>query len=633
MADFRFLTAAAFGLGLFACGPAEETRAPTPAAGAPSVETTDPSTERAEARAAFDALVETATTEYFRRSPESATYYGVSADIGGGDYNARWSLTGALGRAEDRAFADSVVARFEATDPDLLDGPRRITREVVLDQFAAALAVADAAGYGNVAPGSYTVIYPITQLSGVHTEMPNLLQSAHPIADDQDAADYVSRLYGFGEVFDGVIENLQTDAAVGAVPPDFVIDGALEVVRTFTAPEVAEHPLYTTFADRLAEADVATPDSYLAQAADALTTDVYPAYGRLRVALETLRRDAPHDAGMWRLPNADAVYQALIRMNGDSAQSAQEIHDAGLAEVDRILAEMDAILVAEGRAEGSVGDRMRALGEEPRFLYPDTDEGKAQLIADLNAQIDAIRPKLPEQFRTIPPQPIEVRRIPEYREASAAGGYASSPSLDGTRPGIYWINLRTTAIWPKWSMPTLTYHEGYPGHLFAGGVARGQADSPLMQRLFASTNAYAEGWALYAEALAEEMGMYAGDPYGDLGRLQAELHRAIRLVTDTGMHALTWSREDALTYMMETEGIPKEDARVEIERYAAWPSQALGYKLGMLKMQALRARAETELGAAFDARGFHDVVLLDGGLPLPVLERKVDAWIEEMRSR
>jgi uncharacterized protein (DUF885 family) len=228
---------------------------------------------------------------------------------------------------------------------------------------------------------------------------------------------------------------------------------------------------------------------------------------------------------------------------------------------------------------------------------------------------------------------MEVRRIPEFREASAAGGYGQTPSVDGTRPGVFWINLRDPKSLPSFVLPTLTYHEAAPGHLFQGGIAVARTEVPILRTLLAGTNAYAEGWALYAEALAVEMGAYDGDPYGNLGRLQDELHRAIRLVVDTGMHAQRWSREQALAYMLANEGYDPSEAEIEIERYAAWPAQALGYKIGMLKMLELRSRAEAALGDAFDIREFHDVLLIDGGLPLPVLERRVDAFIASRRGR
>jgi uncharacterized protein (DUF885 family) len=271
---------------------------------------------------------------------------------------------------------------------------------------------------------------------------------------------------------------------------------------------------------------------------------------------------------------------------------------------------------------------MTELGEDPRFTYPNTGEGRARLLTDLNAKLTEVMALAPRWFGTVPTQGMEVRRIPEFREASAAAGYGQAPSVDGTRPGIFWINLRNTETLPSYSLPTLTYHEAAPGHLFQAGIAVGQAGSPILRTVFAGTNAYVEGWALYSERLAVEMGVYEDDAYGNLGRLQDELHRAIRLVVDTGMHAKRWSREEALAYMLENEGYDPSEAEIEIERYAAWPAQALGYKIGMLKILELRARAEAELGDAFDLHAFHDALLLDGGLPLPVLETRVDAWIE-----
>jgi uncharacterized protein (DUF885 family) len=591
----------------------------------------------ASANAAFDELIAELTTEWFRASPEAATYWGVSEEVAGGPYNARLDPRGPEAGDAMRDLVASMAARLEAVNPSSLDEERRLTRQVLIAQFEASLDAGEAmAGYGEVFPGSYTVTYPVTQLSGIHSDLPTMMQSQHPMMSAADAAAYVARLEQFASAFDGVIAQVRGDAAAGAVPPDFVVAGAIETTESFLAPTPEENPLYTTFVDRLAEIEPALAasdaESLSAQALAAMSDVVYPAYARLVAALEELLPRATHDAGIWKQPNGAAAYQALIRLHADSDLSPDEIHQIGLDEVARIHAEMDAILDAQGMTEGSVGERMTALGEDPRYLYANDDDGRAELLADLNARLDEVMALAPQWFATVPTQGMEVRRIPEFREASAAGGYGQTPSVDGSRPGVFWINLRNTATLPSYSLPTLTFHEAAPGHLFQSGIAVGQAESPILRTMVAGTNAYAEGWALYSERLAVEMGVYEDDPLGDLGRLQDELHRAIRLVVDTGMHAKRWSREEALAYMLDNEGYEPSSAEAEIERYAAWPAQALGYKMGMLKVLELRARAEAELGEAFDLRAFHDVLLLDGGLPMPVLEQRVDAWIAARRA-
>jgi uncharacterized protein (DUF885 family) len=306
----------------------------------------------------------------------------------------------------------------------------------------------------------------------------------------------------------------------------------------------------------------------------------------------------------------------------DAERSPDEVHRIGLNEVARITAEMDAILESEGYTEGSVGERMQRLGLEERFVYPNTMEGKAALIADASAQIDGIKAVLPEWFATMPKFPVEVKAVPGYSQDSAPTGYYNPPAKDSSRPGVYWINVRDTAVHPRFALPTLTYHEALH---FATAVE--QDLPPLLPAIW--SNASGEGWALYAELLAAEMGVYDGDPYGDLGRLQAELHRAVRLVVDTGMHAKKWSREQAIEYMIDVEGVEEGTAVSEVERYAVWPGQALGYKLGMLKILELREEARQQLGERFDIRDFNDTVLHVASTPLPVIESTIRDWIRQ----
>jgi uncharacterized protein (DUF885 family) len=629
--------AAALALTLACGGDGRAVAQAGPAAAAPASKGAAPaSTSKPEAaRAAFDTLINQLTTEWFQDNPESATQWGVTQAVAGGPFNGRLNKTGLAARAKSANLVKSMIARLQGVDPAPLDDDRKLTRSVLIDELGAAVATADAAGgYGRTTPGSYTVIYPITQLSGSAVDLPMFLEGSQPVANAQDAADYVSRLRAFGGVFDGVIEEIKHDGDQGVVPPDFAMQKAIGVVDAFLAAPPKDNPLYGTLVEKLDKLDPRLPDAetYKAQALDAVQTVVYPAYERLGAALRKLAPKASHDAGIWRLPNGAAVYQALIFMNADSKLTGEQIHQIGLDEVARIHAEMDTILKAQGMKEGTVAERMTQLRKDPRFLYPNTDEGRAKLLADLNAKLARVQGLLPTWFATIPGQPVEVRRIPVFSEATAAGGYANFPPVDGSRPGIYWINLRDTATLPSYSLPTLTYHEGVPGHLFQGGIAVTRTNSPIFRTMFAGTNAFVEGWALYSEHLAKEMGLYDDDPWGDLGRLQDELHRAIRLVTDTGMHAMHWSREEALAYMLENEGYEPKEAEAEIERYAAWPAQALGYKMGMLKILELRERAKKALGDKFDIRKFHDAVLLDGGLPLPVLEERVNAWIEAQKG-
>jgi uncharacterized protein (DUF885 family) len=304
----------------------------------------------------------------------------------------------------------------------------------------------------------------------------------------------------------------------------------------------------------------------------------------------------------------------------------EQVHALGLAEVARIDAEMDALLRSQGLADGTVAERMAALREDPRFLLPNTEEGREQVLARYREILDDMGTRMPEYFRTIPPDALAVERVPVSAEKGSAGAYYNPPAMDGSRPATFYANLRDTSEMPTWGMKTLAYHEGIPGHHFQIATARGLKGLPLLRQQPIYT-AYSEGWALYAERLAAEIGLYADDPFGDLGRLQAEMFRAVRLVVDTGLHAKGWSREQAIEYMVGTTGMGESEVISEVERYMALPGQATAYKVGQLKILELREKARTALGERFNLRDFHTVVLENGAVPLTVLEQLVDAWI------
>jgi len=367
--------------------------------------------------------------------------------------------------------------------------------------------------------------------------------------------------------------------------------------------------------------------AYADRALAIIRKEVIPAYERIAGYLRSKRGSAPHDAGLWRLPNGPALYAAMIRHMTDTEAEPEQIHRTGLAEVERILAEMDAILRREGYSEGSVGQRMQQLNADPRFLYANDAEGKARLLNDIRGWVEGMYAELPNWFHTIPEHLVEVRPVPEFSQESAPMGYYNPPAPDGSRPGLYFINLRDTALHPRWTLPTLTYHEAVPGHHLDGATSVDRDVPPVVKALWSNTSG--EGWALYAERLAAEMGMYANDPYGDLGRLQAELHRAVRLVVDTGMHEMKWSREQAIDYMVSTEGLDEATATSEIERFVVWPAQALGYKLGQLNILALREEAKATLGEAFDIRDFNQRVLGVASAPMPFIQSTVRNWIEQ----
>jgi uncharacterized protein (DUF885 family) len=340
---------------------------------------------------------------------------------------------------------------------------------------------------------------------------------------------------------------------------------------------------------------------------------------------------APAEAGIWAQPNGTQYYEDAIKQLGDSNLSADDIHQVGLDEVARINAEMNTILIQQGYTQGTVGERMVALSKDTKFLYDDSDEGRAKLLNDVNGFIQEITEKMDPLFKTKPKYEVEVRSFPVESQDSMPGGQYSPPPIDGSKPGIYWINLRDMEAVASFALKTLSYHEANPGHHWQISLSLAQDSLPFLQRI-APYNAFVEGWALYSEQIAYEMGLYDNDPFGNLGRLQDEIFRAVRLVVDTGLHHKKWPLQQAIKYMMDETGTPLSSSKAEIERYMVWPGQALGYKLGMLKILDLRKKAKSELGANFDLAAFHDEVLTGGAVPMVVLEAKIERWISQSKK-
>src|SRR6185437_9186686 len=340
----------------------------------------------------------------------------------------------------------------------------------------------------------------------------------------------------------------------------------------------------------------------------------------------SLQPKAVHDAGVWRLPDGAAYYAASLESSTTSKMKPEEVHQLGLDVVKDHTAKIDAIMQANGLTGGTVGERLRQMYNDPKFRYENTDAGKDKLLADLNVKVQAIRAKLPSHFGVLPKADLIIKRVPKYIEAGAPGGYYNNASLDGSRPGTYYINLRDTAEVPSWTLPTLTYHEGIPGHHLQISISQ-ESPLPLIRKVGGFT-AYIEGWALYAEQLADEMGLYENDPFGRIGYLHDAMFRGVRLVVDTGMHAKRWSREQAIKYYVHTLGDQEASAVTEVERYCVWPGQACSYMLGKLEFLRLREKSEKALVARFDIRGYHDAVLLCGAVPLATLDPVVDAYIK-----
>ena len=604
------------------CGPRGDE--PVPAAAEPAADT--PSAESADS--AFDRALDDMTRAFFYHNPEQATIYGVSELVVPRTVH-RLKSRSPLGETARREELGAALERMQAIEPSELTGQRPRVHAVVSTLMEGALAPTRVADFGttNDGFGFWYLPYTINQISGAIVDLPNFLNTKQPVTDGEQAEAYLVRLAAVEGALDGALENFRIAVSNGGIPPDFVVDKSLAVVEAFVAPPPDENAVYTSFLERLDTAGVEEASAYAERALEIIAGQVIPAYERIGDYLAEIRGSAPHEAGIWRLPDGEALYAAMVRHMTDMELSPAEVHQIGLDEVERITAEMDAILRSEGYSEGSVGERMLQLGVEERFVYPNTPKGKAAIIADARAQVEGIKKVLPQWFGTTTRHPVEVRPVPEYSQDSAPTGYYNPPARDGSRPGVYWLNVRDTAMHPRFALPTLTYHESIPGHHLHFATAIDQDVPPLVTAIW--SNSAGEGWALYSELLAAEMGMYDDDPYGNLGRLQAELHRAVRLVVDTGMHAKKWSRERAIDYMVDVEGVEEGTAISEVERYAVWPAQALGYKLGMLKILELRAEAERALGDRFDIRAFNDAVLNVASTPLPYIEAAVREWIRQ----
>lgn len=475
--------------------------------------------------------------------------------------------------------------------------------------------------------------FPVNQLFGVQSTLPDFMVRVHRIDNATDARNYIARLRQFPVKFGQVLEGLRHRETIGVLPPKFLVDKVLVQMREFIDKAPEQHLLYTHMVERLdALGDSASGDRerLLGDTRGAVVEQVYPAYRDLIAYFQTLQAKAVENHGAWSLPDGLAFYDDQIKVHTTTTMSAEEIHAIGLAEVARISAEMDAILQAEGLAEGSIGERMHILNQRPDQLFPDTDEGRAQILVEFQRIIDEISEGLDPYFDVRPKAPMEVRRVPEFAEATAPGAYYQGPAMDGSRPGVFYANLRNVAEMPRFAMRTLAYHEGVPGHHFQVAIMQELTGVPTFRRLLGFT-AYNEGWALYTEQLAWELG-FQSQPLDNLGRLRDEMFRAVRLVVDTGMHAKRWSREQAIDYMLANTGQPETDVVAEIERYLVNPGQALAYKVGMIQILALRERAQQALGAKFDMREFHNRVLTRGAMPLALLEREIDAWIASTSS-
>ncbi len=524
--------------------------------------------------------------------------------------------------ASDKQRNSDQLARLKAFDRNTLRGMDAINYDVVLYGLATTEVANQRYDYGNGGAGDP---YILSQLGGAYSNIPDFLDSQHTIDVKADADAYLARLEAFATILDEEIEVVRHDSALGVVPPDFVLAKTLAGLKGLRGMPLDKAVLVTSVATRAKAKGIA--GDYGVKAEAIVAQKVYPALDRQIALVEDLQKRATHDAGVWKLPHGDTYYPDSLIAWATSTMSPADVHGTGLDLVKKLTSEIDVMMKQHALTQGTVGQRLRAMYDDPKFRYPNTDAGKERLIADLNVKVQTVRAKLPEFFRTLPKANVIIKRIPKYTEASQSGGYYEIGSLDGTRPGTYYINLRDTAEVPSWTLPTLTYHESIPGHHLQLSIQQ-EASLPLIRKV-SFFSAYIEGWALYAEQLADEMGMYENDPFGRIGYLHDAMLRAVRLVIDSGLHAMRWSREEAVKYYVDTLGDQDASAISEVERYCVWPGQACGYMLGKLTYLRLREKAKAALGARFDIHDYHDAVLLGGAVPLAVLETLVDAYIKQ----
>lgn len=569
--------------------------------------------------AALDRLFDQLFQEDLRLRPESATQLGLDKGPNA-DLRAKLSDQSAAGIEGAKAATASQLARLQAVDRSRLSGPAQVDYDTVLYTRRASTAL-QRFDFGGTSYGPSP--YAVSQLTGAYQSAPDFLDTKHRIETAADADAYLARLEAFGTELDANTERMRHDAGLGVVPPDFILDTAL--VQLEKARTQADQALVVSSIARRAAAKGLSPD-YGRRAARIYDAKIAPALDRQIAEARHLRASASHDAGVWRFRDGPAFYEAALHSTTTTGLSPDEVHRIGLEQARDISARLDGLLRRQGLTQGTVGQRMAHLYADPSQLYPDTDAGKAQAIAYCNERLAAIRTRLPQAFDRLPPYSFEVRRVPPQTEAGAASAFSQGPALDGSRPGLVYFNLHDSAEWPKFCLATTVFHEGLPGHQLEGGLSLSNTHLPLIRKV-GGFSGYGEGWALYAEQLTDELGMYDDDPLGRLGYLKFQLFRANRCVVDTGIHHLHWGREQAIDYFVAQDGEACGFATREVERYCSTPGQACSYKLGHTVFTGLRTKAKQALGPRFDLKAFHAAVLGSGRVPLDILQQVGDRWI------
>ena len=622
---------------LAACQPAEEAETPDAAAvenEAPATQSADGSGEAAAETAGAEetetdrlyAWFQEQFVEELAYSPVSQTYLGMIDDL---DAYGRW----------DDVSEDAVRAGLEREQTRLAYMRDNFDYDALTEEAQVSWRFAEFIAANNARQAEFwdhNLIF--TQFFGPHSQMPTTLIGYHRIDNADHAEAYLSRLEGLGPVLSELTAQADARAQNGVVPPAFAFDTIVNTARGMItgAPfddSGADSPLLGDFRSKVEGIELSDDEraAMIERAEAALLDSVGPAYEALIETMEAHRALADGESnGAWALPRGAEFYEAQLENYTTGLDlGAEEIHQLGLSEVDRIHEDMRAIMEAVG-FEGSLQDFFAHLRESPEFYYPNTEEGRQRYLDEATAMIDEMMAASPDYFGQLPQADLEVRAVEQYRIETATGAFYEQGSLDGTRPGAYYVNLAHMDELPVYQMETLAYHEGAPGHHFQSALAQELENAPMFQRL-TWYSAYGEGWALYAENLGKEMGFFT-DPYQDFGRLSYEVFRAARLVVDTGIHHLQWSEQEAMDYMLANTPMTEGDIRNEVRRYMVWPGQAVSYKIGMLHILDLRHRTEEALGDDFDWGEFHDVVLTHGSVPLTLLEELVMDYIEDKQA-
>jgi uncharacterized protein (DUF885 family) len=582
---------------------------------------------QASSDAAFGTICDGLADALLKDAPESATFLGL-------DKGARVGLKSRLSDqswahvAKDHEVCAAWLGKLDAIPSAQLSPAAQVDKAVV----SYALNLGRDGGrfdFGeNTLSASMNEVatpYVVSQETGSFVTVPEFLDSQHKIETKADADAYLARMEAMAGALDQETERVKRDAGLGVLLPNFLLATALGQMEPFAKMPAADQRMVSSLATRAKKNGIA--GNYAQQAAKLVSDKIYPALGRQIAALKAVGAKATPDAGVWKLKDGEAYYSWLLRVGTTTTMTAKEIHALGLAQNAEISARMDVLLKKQGLTKGTVGDRMTALGHDSRYLYPDNDAGRAQIIDYLGERIAAVRQRLPELFNLKLKAPVVIKRVPPDIQDGAPLGYMNPGAIDGSRPSTYYINLKTTTNWPRFSLPTLTYHETIPGHAWQGAYVTETGKLPLIRIILSGFNAYVEGWALYAEQLASELGMYSGDTVGELGYLQAQQFRACRLVADTGLHAMRWTREQTIDWFVANAGRPRASMQSEVDRYCGTPGQACGYKIGHTEINRLRSKAKAELGAKFDLRDFNDAVVEAGAVPLTVLASVIDRHV------